>query len=105
MFAGNRFGAGSLARGNGGDKGPMPRTEDGARRAAERARDRGPMIEAGVKDLADTIAEVKSRAQCNGRVGVVGLCYGGPFAILGPARLGCDAGVSIRPAPAGRCGS
>ena len=33
--------------------------------------------------------------ECNGRIAVVGLCYGGPYALLGPARLGCDAGFSF----------
>lgn len=78
-----------------GDKGPMDRSEDGQRRARERAKDRVPMIEKGVQDLADTIAALKARPECNGRIAVVGLCYGGPFAVLGPARLGCDAGVSF----------
>ncbi len=78
-----------------GDSGPMDRSEDGARRARERALDRTPLIEAGVQDLADLIADLKSRPECNGRIAVVGLCYGGPYAIIGPARLGCDAGISF----------
>lgn len=78
-----------------GDKGPMDRSEDGQRRARERAKDREPLIEMGVQDLADVIADLKARPECNGKVAVVGLCYGGPFAILGPARLGCDAGLSF----------
>ncbi len=78
-----------------GDKGPMDRTEDGMRRAAERAKDREPIIERGVQDLADTIADLEARDQCNGRIAVIGLCYGGPYAILGPARLGCAAGIAF----------
>lgn len=78
-----------------GDAGPMPRTEDGMARAAARAKDRAPLIEKGVQDLADVIADLKRRPECNGKVAVVGLCYGGPYAILGPARLGCDAGLSF----------
>ncbi len=78
-----------------GDSGPMDRSEDGMRRAAERAKDREPIIERGVQDLADTITELKSRDQCNGRIAVIGLCYGGPYAILGPARLGCAAGIAF----------
>lgn len=78
-----------------GDSGPMPRTEAGRSRAAARAKDRAPMIEKGVQDLADVIADLKRRPECNGKVAVVGLCYGGPYAILGPARLGCDAGISF----------
>ncbi len=78
-----------------GDAGPMDRSEDGQRRARERAADREPMIKAGIKDLADVIADLKSRPECNGKIAVVGLCYGGPFAIIGPALFGCDAGISF----------
>jgi carboxymethylenebutenolidase len=78
-----------------GDAGPMPRTEDGMRRARERATGRDDLIEFGVQDLADVMAELKRLPECNGRIAVVGLCYGGPFALLGPARLGCDAGLSF----------
>ena len=77
------------------DAGPMPRTAEGRRRAAARAKDRDASIERGVQDLADVMADLKGRPECNGRVAVVGLCYGGPYAILGPARLGCDAGLSF----------
>lgn len=78
-----------------GDKGPMDRSEEGGRRARERAQPRGPLIEAGVQDLADVMAVVKGLPECNGRTAIVGLCYGGPYAILGPLRLGCDAGMSF----------
>ena len=78
-----------------GDSGPLPRTEDGQTRAAARAQPRGELIEQGVQDLADVMADLKSRPECNGRIAVIGLCYGGPYAILGPARLGCDAGLSF----------
>ena len=78
-----------------GDAGPMDRSEEGQRRARERALDRDALIEQGVQDLADVVAHLKRRPDCNGRVAVVGLCYGGPYAILGPARLGCDAGLAF----------
>ena len=69
--------------------------EHGMRRAAARAKDREPIIERGVQDLADTMADLTARDQCNGRIAVIGLCYGGPYAILGPARLGCAAGIAF----------
>lgn len=78
-----------------GDKGPMDRSEDGQRRARERAADRERLIEQGVGDLADTVAALRRRPDCNGRVAVAGLCYGGPYAILGQTRAGCDAGLSF----------
>ena len=69
--------------------------EHGMRRAAARAKDREPIIERGIQDLADTMADLTARDQCNGRIAVIGLCYGGPYAILGPARLGCAAGIAF----------
>ena len=78
-----------------GDAGPMPRTENGMQRARERAKDRDALIEKGVQDLADVIAALDSYPQFNGKTAVVGLCYGGPYALLGPARLGCAAGIAF----------
>ena len=78
-----------------GDAGPMGRDEDGQRRARERAADRAKLVEAGIQDLADTMAAVKALPHCNGRIATLGLCYGGPYALLGPARLDCDAGFSF----------
>ncbi len=78
-----------------GDGGPKPRTEEGDRQAKARAQPRAPLIEAGVKDLADIMAHLGSLPECNGKFAVIGLCYGGPFALLGPSRLGIDAGISF----------
>jgi len=71
--------------------GPLPR-DDG--RTKERSQPRLEKIKTGEADLADTLAEVRKLPQSNGRAGVMGLCYGGPYAILGPKRLGFDAGIS-----------
>lgn len=78
-----------------GDGGPKPRTDEGDRQAKARAQPRDPLIEAGVRDLADIMAHVKALSECNGKFAVIGLCYGGPFALLGPSRLGVDAGISF----------
>jgi carboxymethylenebutenolidase len=78
-----------------GDKGPKPRTEEGDRQAKARAWPRAPLIEAGIQDLSDIMDHLKALPQCNGKFAVVGLCYGGPFALLGPSRLGADAGISF----------
>jgi carboxymethylenebutenolidase len=51
-------------------------------------------VRAGEIDMADTCAYIRALQRCNGRVAVMGLCYGGPYAILGPKRLGYDAGIS-----------
>jgi carboxymethylenebutenolidase len=44
--------------------------------------------------MADTLAEMRKQPQFNGRAAAMGFCYGGPYAILGPKRLGYDAGIS-----------
>ena len=71
--------------------GPLPRDDP---RTSARAKPRGEKIRAGEADMADARAEVERLAQHNGRTAVIGLCYGGPYAILGPKRLGYAAGVS-----------
>lgn len=72
---------------------PGPITRDDPR-AAPRGQPRLEKIKAGEQDLADTLAAVRKEACHNGRAAVIGFCYGGPFAILGPKRLGYDAGIS-----------
>lgn len=71
--------------------GPLARDDD---RAKQRSQPRLAKIKAGEADLADTLAEVRKQSQFNGRAAVVGFCYGGPYAILGPKRLGYAAGIS-----------
>jgi carboxymethylenebutenolidase len=44
--------------------------------------------------MADTLAGLQALAEFNGRAAVMGFCYGGPYAILGPKRLGYAAGIS-----------
>lgn len=70
--------------------GPIARDDP---RAAPRGQPRLERIRAGEADMADTLAEVRRHPLSNGRAATMGFCYGGPFAILGPARLGYDAGV------------
>ena len=71
--------------------GPLPREDP---RAAERSQPRLEKIRAGEADMADTCVYIRALPRCNGRVAVMGFCYGGPYAILGPKRLGYDAGIS-----------
>ena len=73
---------------------PGPTGPDEGDRAAKRAKPRIKLIEQGVADLADTLNFIKARPECNGRTAVIGFCYGGPYAVLGATRLGCDAGIS-----------
>lgn len=71
--------------------GPLGRDDD---RTKSRSQPRLEKIKAGEADMADTLAEVRKLPQHNGRAASMGFCYGGPYAILGPKRLGYDAGIS-----------
>jgi carboxymethylenebutenolidase len=48
-------------------------------------------VEQGIKDLEDTINAVKQHEQCNGKVAVLGFCFGGLLAYLSAVRLEVDA--------------
>ena len=71
--------------------GPLSRED---KRAALRSQPRLEKIKTGEADMADTLVEVRKQSQFSGRAAVIGFCYGGPYAILGPKRLGYDAGIS-----------
>jgi carboxymethylenebutenolidase len=71
--------------------GPLGRDDD---RTKLRSQPRHQRIKDGESDMADTLAEVRKEAQFNGRAATMGFCYGGPYAILGPKRLGYQAGIS-----------
>jgi carboxymethylenebutenolidase len=71
--------------------GPLPH---GDPRCSERSRPRLPRIKAGEADMADTLAYLRGLSGCNGRAVAAGFCYGGPYAVIGPARLGFEAGLS-----------
>jgi len=51
-------------------------------------------VDAGVKDIAATIAAARADAGCNGKVGAVGFCLGGLLAFLTATRTDADASVS-----------
>jgi len=71
--------------------GPLSRDDD---RTKQRSQPRLEKIKMGEADLADALAWLRKLPQSNGRAAVIGFCYGGPYAILGPKRLGYNAGVS-----------
>jgi carboxymethylenebutenolidase len=70
--------------------GPLSRNDP---RAAERARPRLEQIKAGEDDMIDTLRHLGTIPQFNGQAAAMGFCYGGPYAILGPKRLGYAAGI------------
>jgi len=61
---------------------------------SKRSQPRPEKIKTGEADMADTLAELRTLPEFNGRAAVMGFCYGGPYAILGPKRLGYAAGIS-----------
>lgn len=71
--------------------GPLSRTDP---RAVQRAQPRLEKIRAGEDDMIETLKYLGSIEQFNRRAAVMGFCYGGPYAILGPKRLGYAAGIS-----------
>jgi carboxymethylenebutenolidase len=71
--------------------GPLTREDE---RAAQRAQPRLEKIRAGETDLVDVLNEVRRQPSYNGRAAVIGFCYGGPYAVIGPKRLGFDAGIA-----------
>ncbi len=70
--------------------GPLERDDP---RSKPRGQPRLEKISAGESDMADTLAEVRRLPVSNGRAASMGFCYGGPYAVLGPARLGYEAGI------------
>lgn len=70
--------------------GPLPRED---KRSAERSQPRLDVIKTGEADMADTLAMVKRLPEHNGRAATMGFCFGGPYAVIGPKRLGFDAGI------------
>ncbi len=70
--------------------GPLPRDDV---RAAQRSQPRLQQIRVGEDDIADTLIYLRTFPNFNGRAAAMGFCYGGPYAILGPKRLGYAAGI------------
>jgi carboxymethylenebutenolidase len=75
------------------DPGPLSWTDVGRKRSF--ARNDRYDLELGMRDLADVITDLKQHPRCNGKVAVMGFCFGGPFALLAAARYGTDAGISF----------
>lgn len=70
--------------------GPLSRDDH---RAAQRSQPRPEHIKVGEDDMVDTLTYLGTLPKFNGRAAAMGFCYGGPYAILGPKRLGYAAGI------------
>ncbi|MBM3341701.1 MAG: hypothetical protein FJY56_06270 [Betaproteobacteria bacterium] len=71
--------------------GPLGRDDN---RTRTRSQPRLEVIKKGEADMVDALNEVKKLAQFNGKAIAMGFCYGGPYALIGPKRLGYAGGVS-----------
>lgn len=71
--------------------GPLVRSDP---RSAPRGQPRLEKIKTGEQDLADVLLVLREQPLFNGHAAVIGFCYGGPYAILGPKRLGYGAGIA-----------
>lgn len=76
------------------DPGYIARTEETVPRIQARTQPRQEVINTGIQDVADLRDYLKAHDSCNGKVAAIGFCYGGPYALIGTARLGLDAGCS-----------
>jgi carboxymethylenebutenolidase len=71
--------------------GPLSHEDD---RAQRRSQPRLDKIKQSETDMADTLARLRELPEFNGSAVAMGFCYGGPYAILGPKRIGYAAGIS-----------
>ena len=71
--------------------GPLGRDDN---RTKTRSQPRHEVIRKGEADMVDTLNELKKNPLFNGKAIAMGFCYGGPYAMIGPKRLGYFGGVS-----------
>jgi carboxymethylenebutenolidase len=76
------------------DPGPLSPLDDGERARAVARRDATAVADA-TSDLAAVIEAVRAMPECNGRIAVVGYCFGGRYAFIASAKLPIDAAVSF----------
>ena len=70
----------------------LPYTDEGRAKAQALRAELG--TDQFAADLGDTVAALKARAECTGKVGVMGFCLGGKFTYLSATRHKIDAAVS-----------
>lgn len=76
------------------DPGPLSPLDDAERARATARRDATAVADA-TSDLAAVIEAVRAMPECNGKIAVVGYCFGGRFAFIASAQLPIDAAVSF----------
>jgi len=73
---------------------PGPLTRADSEKTTQRSQPRAEKLKSGEADMMDTLTHLRTLKQFNARAATLGFCYGGPYAILGPKRLGFAAGIS-----------
>ena len=56
----------------------------------------------GMRDIEDLLKDLKSRPECSGKAGVLGICFGGRYAHLAATRLGANAAAAFHGTMIGR---
>jgi carboxymethylenebutenolidase len=69
--------------------GPLPRTEEGRLKAVERKH--AVQADRMRVEVARAAAELREHPDCNGKVGAIGICFGGRYAVLAAADGAVDA--------------
>lgn len=80
--------------------GTLPRTDEGRAQASNRAKRVD--VERELEDLATTIDVLRGLPECNGKVGVLGFCFGGRYAFLAAAQLDVQAAAAFHPTEIGK---
>jgi carboxymethylenebutenolidase len=73
---------------------PGPLTRADGELTTKRSQPRPEKIRTGEADMADTLNALRKLPSFNGCAAAMGFCYGGPYALIGPKRLGFAAGIS-----------
>jgi carboxymethylenebutenolidase len=51
-------------------------------------------VDQGLADIQDLIAHLRAHPRCNGKLGLLGICFGGRYAHIAAARYGIDAAAA-----------
>jgi carboxymethylenebutenolidase len=81
------------------EPGQMDRTDDGRARAQARAKRVD--VDQLMDDAGAAFDTLRAMPVCNGKIGVVGICFGGRYAFLAAARLDVGAAAAFHPTQIG----